>query len=368
LDDVASSAERVGPPLGTPTVMPIRPTSYVLDDPLHSLGTSATVWRETPRSFTELDVKQFARALAVVGATTRTPIGYEARSDDASLTFSRAPDDVRVSYARDDGIMSGSPGVANGSTNSGSATARAPVNAIPPSTAGAAAPPTLPTRPVPVDVPSARGAAAIAHDVLSRAGALAYYAWTTSVADAGGVAIACPVGVPCPTQPPVVTERTVTFTPTLHGIPINAASWTVTVGAHRQIVSIDGSWATFVPIGAYPLRSVADVFNDLQHGRARYVDPQPLLGTTTPDIVVNGQSVKAVAHINGVTSGLAQWWGSDNGTPARYVVPTYRFQVRQQRAPEYRVEVLALDPAHLSFVKPSTVSPSPGSVGRMGAG
>ena len=197
------------------------------------------------------------------------------------------------------------------------------------------------TIPNPVDVPSADDAAGIAQSLLDGFGVLDGQKWAHDVTDANGVAFSCaPDATSCNDTPaPPVTARTVTYELLVDGARVPGIDWSVTVGEHRAIESVSGTWASVGDPSQYALRSTNDVFDDLQHGRAQYPGPQPMLAQGSPEAApliapgtVLGTAPDTVppleVHITGVALGSTRWDGTDNGHPAVYVVPTYRFHAR----------------------------------------
>jgi hypothetical protein len=362
------SADRAGA-----AIYPARPTTYVLDSPLPDLGPSAQVRRMTPHPANATDVERFADALGVAGTPTRTPTGWEVQGSNAMLMFVVTDDTVAVSYGSAiPNAIGGSTGSASSTDGDGIATpgtvvANAATNAEPP-VSSAVPPPTpvpLPRLPTsvprlaaPVDVPSAADAQTIARGLLDRVGVLAGQDWSTTVNDSGGIAIACPAGALCAPIAPEVFARTVTFSLILNGTPVDGADWSVTLGEHRRIESLNGEWATPTPIGSYALRSTAAVFADLQHGTARYAGPQPMMafaGTRAagaPSIATRPTMPTVDVHVTGVSLGVARWDAYDHGHTVADLVPTYRFHARINGGTSYDIEVLALDPRAATFTHP----------------
>ena len=208
-------------------------------------------------------------------------------------------------------------------------------------------------------MPSADEARTIARELLDRLGVLAGQSWSADVNDSGGVAVACPVGVPCPSGPPEVFARTVTFSLMLDGTRVDGIDWSVTIGEHRRIESLNGQWATPAPLGTYPLRSTAGVFADLRNGTARYTGPQPMralsdtAATGAPTSQTSPTLPAVAVHITGVSLGIARWDAYDGGDTIVDLVPTYRFHARVDGAAAYDIVVLALDPGAVTFTNPA---------------
>ena len=228
---------------------------YVLDAKLPDLGPSAVVWQMQPHAISTAAVQRFADVFGLSGTATRTSVGWQVQGTDAILAFVDTDGGVAVSYT------SGAPNAVGGSTGSGGyaypgvAVVKGPIKVAPPlpspdptpATAPAPAPitpPALPQPSPPVDVPNPNDATTIARGLLDRLGLLAGQDWSTAVNDSGGVAVVCAAGMPCPTVPPEVSARTVSFSLVLAGTRVDGVDWSVTIGEHRRIESLNGEWAS----------------------------------------------------------------------------------------------------------------------------
>ncbi len=373
-----------------PEVMPMRPTRYVLDATLPSLGAKAAVWRLAPHPLSLSDVRHFAAALALTAAPTRTPTGWQVLGTDASLSFVVSGATEEVSYGPGGSASGGAstssgsggvvdqvgtavpPGLPGASGAVGGASA-GPIAPVP--SASLAAPPTTiapppATLPAPVDVPSAGQAQSSARSLLDRLGVLAGQQWSAEVSDSAGIAVACSSGQACPADLGPVFARTVTFSPVVDGVNVGGVGWSVTLGEHGRVESLDGDWATPVPAGSYPLLTTDAAFGGLQRGDARYAGPQPMIGYAEPAGVVPGSTGSAetlspapvVVRITGVSLGLARWDAYLHGSPAVELVPTYRFHATDGSS-SYDIEVLALSPDSVTFttaaIPPGTPQPEP---------
>jgi hypothetical protein len=359
-------------------IFPFRPTKYVLDARLADLGTSAVVWRMRPHEVTAPDVQHFADVFGLTGSPTQTSTGWEVQGTAAFLSFISSDGSVIVSYA------SGVPGAVGGSAGSTgtaippSAVTHGPVNVAPPAASPAPIPTLAPVRtpttypapPVPpVDVPSAADTTSIARALLNRLGVLTGEHWSTAVTASGGVAVSCTVGTLCPTVPPEVSARTVTFSLTLAGTHVDGVDWSVTIGEHHRIESVNGEWTTPAAISLYALRSTAAVFADLEHGIAKYLEPQPMTAMSgTPAVeapaIATSPAIATIptvtVHVTGVSLGVARWDAYNNGQTRIDLVPTYRFHARVDNNSTYDIEVLALDPGAVTFTNPApTPQPLP---------
>jgi hypothetical protein len=388
--DLASAAGvgAVAPSAGAaaPAIYPMRPTRYVLDGKLPDLGPSGVVWRMNAHTVSGSDVQRFASALGVVGSPARTPGGWEVRDTKAILTFFVSDGTVEVSYAfgvpsATVGSTAGSVGSAGAATPGSAATNRAtkaappPPPPVPAAKVSPAVPaqgtiPAEPRIPSPVDVPNAADAQTIARTLLDRLGVLTGQHWVTDVNITGGVAISCAAGSVCPSVPPEVFARTVTFSLILDGASVHSVNWSVTIGEHRRVQSLNGEWASPSPLGSYPLLATLSAFDDLQHGTARYSGPQPMTALGAPAIATRPNLPSLTVHITAVTLGLARWNGYEHGHTVVDLVPTYLFHERIDDASSYDIEVLALTPNAVTFTnpiptsKPLPVPPAPQPIAR----
>jgi hypothetical protein len=364
---------------------PQTPTNYVLDGPLADLGLEAPVRTLVGHDVSEADVARIAAVFGLHAAPARTDWGYEVRDGDARLTVDTGGAVPWIDYSA----------AGNASAGSGSSAPSSGGVDVPPDTPDAsdplepldpAEPPDpqkpvppieepvpVPTIPPPVDVPDASDATAIARALLDDLGVLDGEQWAHDVSDTStDVVVSCAADEPCPApEPGPVTARTVTFDPVIDGTRVLNAGWSVTVGSHRKVEALSGTWARPELSGSYPLRSTRLVFEDVQEGRAQFVGVQALAGDAAAAAERNADDDSADntepdlpappdTHISGVALGLARWDGTEDGRAVVYVVPTYRFHARAGDA-TFDVEVLALDPAGFTIAAPSTgaIEPRP---------
>jgi len=353
-----------------PAIYPQPAVTYVLDGPLANLGRAAAVRKLIAHNVTAADLARMGVALRMHGTAHRTDTGWELRDGDAVLTVSTDGGTTAIDYSSTGGAVS-IPGSAGGGS-AGSAGAATPGSgnqstavSAPPTISPIAPPPTAAPKSVatPVDVPSANDAVDIAQSLLDSLGVLGGQQWSHDVSDAGGVAVSCTTGMACTPTPSAVTARIVTYELVVNGVTVPDVSWSVTIGEHRHIESLSGTWAHPESAGTYGLRSTQKVFDDLRAGNARYVGPQPLPAIGAPGAPATQGSVPAiVVHITGVSLGLASWDGVDQAKPAVFLVPTYRFRARATDGTPYDIELLALDPVRVSFVAPPTPGQPSGGV------
>jgi hypothetical protein len=345
----------------TGALYPERPTTYVLDGALPDLGSDAPVRRLKGHAVAESDVARFADALGLHGAPARTATGFEVRDGDAILTVDTSGTTTLVEFSDNAGSASGGASSGAGSGSAGSIGGSTGPGASDTATTEPA--PSTTTLPPPVDVPSESEAREMAQALLDGFGVLIGQEWSSDVTDAGGVAVACPEDVECPPTPSYVTARSVDFRLVIDDAPVQAIDWIVTIGEHRRIQSVSGTWAEPETIGSYALRSTNDVFDDLRHGRAQFVGPQPLEAASPETAPVEPEPVPAVeVHVTGVTLGAARWEGSEDGRAVVYIVPTYRFRARVEHGEPYEIEVLALDPAVVGFMTEAVPTSMPKGV------
>jgi len=357
---------------------------YVLDGTLDDLGASAPVLRLVGHEVSETDVARIAATLGLDAAPTRTDWGYEVRDGDALLMVETDGGATWIDYssAGNAGVDSGG-GSSAGSSGSGSSDPStgavdvppakpapdAPVSDGPDTPVSNEPPAPLPTIPPPVDVPSADGAVQIAQSLLDGLGVLDGQQWAHDVTDTStDVAVACASDRPCPEPAPgPVSERTVTFDLVVDGTRVPGVGWNVTVGSHRKVEALSGTWATSEPAGSYALRSTNAVFDALKNGTAQYIGMQALTasaaaegsaadaiepGTIDPGLAPEPRPIEAPeTHITGVALGIARWDGTDGGRPVVYLVPTYRFHATSGDT-SYDIEVLALAPTAFTIIDP----------------
>ena len=166
--------------------------------------------------------------------------------------------------------------------------------------------------------------------------------------------------IECSPTPSPVTARTVTYDLAVNGVQVPSVSWSVTLGEHRRVESVSGTWAQLVSVGTYALRSTQNVLDDLQGGHARYVGPHPLAATAQPAATTVATTAIEV-HIAGVALGLARWDGISDAQTVAYLVPTYRFHAKVADGSPYDIELLALDPPSFAIVAPSATGGSTSS-------
>jgi hypothetical protein len=350
-------------------IYPQQQPHYVLDGALTDLGFEAPVRTLVGHDVSEADVARFATALGLHAAPARTDWGYEVRDGDALLNVETNGGTTWIDYS-----STGNAGAdVGGSTGSGSSEPSTGAVAVPPDVpdAPATAPPTappvpVPTLPPPVDVPGSDDAARIAQSLLDGLGVLDGQQWATDVtASNGDLAVACDSAAPCPVPEAMpARDRIVTYDLVLDGIRVPDAGWTVSIGNHGAVEAVSGTWARAELAGSYSLRSTQNVFDDLQHNRAQFIDAQALAenaaaaanNTSTTDSVEPVPTTPPDTHITGVALGIARWDGTEDGRAVVYLVPTYRFHARTGDQTS-DVEVLALDPAGF------TITPAPTGLG-----
>jgi hypothetical protein len=369
---------------------------YVLDGTLADLGTSAPVRRLVGHDVSEADVARIAATLGLDAAPTRTDWGYEVRDGDALLMVETESGATWIDYssAGNAGVDSrgGSSAGSSGSGSSdpssgdGDVAPAKPAPDTPVAPDGPDAPvsdeptPPLPTIPPPVDVPNADDAVQIAQSLLDDLGVLDGQQWAHDVIDTStDIAVACAPDAPCPEPAPApVSQRTVTFDLEVDGTRVPGVGWNVTVGSHRRVEALSGTWAAPEPAGDYALRSTDAVFEDLRNGRAQFIGVQALTANTAaepsatdaiepgaiePGVVPEPRPIEPVeTRITGVALGIARWDGTEGGRPVVYLVPTYLFHAAEFHAgsgdSSYDIEVLALDPAGFTISEPVVPEPA----------
>jgi len=353
-----------------PAIYPQQAVTYVLDGPIANLGPVAAVRKLVGHDVTAADLVAISRALGMHGTPLRTDTGWELRNSDTVLTVSTNGGATSIDYSRNGGAVAIPGSAGGGSTGSGgSATPGSGTQSTrvstPPTISPIAPPPTAAPTSVaaPVDVPSASDALRIAQSLLDSLGVLSGQQWSHEVSDAGSIAVSCTAGMACTPTPAAVSARMVTYELVVAGVSVPDASWSVTIGEHRSIESVSGTWARPESAGTYRLRSTQKVFDDLRSGNAWYPGPQPLPAIAAPGASVTPGSLPAiVVHITGVSLGMASWDGFENGQSVVYLLPTYRFHAHFIDGSPYEIELLALDPGRFTFVAPPTPGGASGGV------
>jgi hypothetical protein len=372
-----ASGQRPGTPSSgnaAAVIFPVQPMRYVLEGVLPELGQDAVVWQMKPHSLNATDVQRFAHVFGVAGVPQRTGDGWQVRDANAVLSFFVSDSTVAVSYSFGPTNAVGGSAGTTGTIPPSGAVANRPASVPGSNSIGVAVPPAIPVQPStvtpaaqPVDVPSVADATSLARTLLTRLGVLAGQQWSSTVNDNGVVGVACAPNVRCPTVPPEVFARTVTFTLQHDGRPVTGVQWAVTIGEHRQVMSVNGEWASPAAIGTYAIRTTAAVFADLQHGRAHLPGPQPELALpgapasaiATPEPRPTSHAiVPLIVHITGVTAGIARWDAYEHGRPVVDLLPTYRFHARTDGGSSYDIELLALQPDAFTFANQTPV-PTP---------
>ncbi|MGZ4678036.1 MAG: hypothetical protein ACXV8Y_16025 [Acidimicrobiia bacterium] len=337
----------------TPSLYPQNPISYALDGTLADLGRDAPVRRLAGHDATAADLARVAETLGMQGVPTHSATGWELRDGDAAVNVDTSGAVPTLAYTRTGGSGSGStPGAVGGGASGGEAGSGS-TGATPDSSS--TAPATTATSTPPVDVPDAEAAGQLARSLLDRLDVLSGQQWSRAVGDASGTVSSCGPNADCSVAPTVVTARTATFTLVLDGVEVPDVAWSVTIGEHRRVESVTGTWATVAGAGTAALRPAGDVFDDLTHGRAHFVGPQPLLATAEPAPGSPDSSPVAsiVVHVTGVSLGVVRWDGTEHGRSVAYLLPTYRFHTRAaDGTPASDVEVLALDPVTFTIAAP----------------
>ncbi len=346
-----------------PAIYPQRPTRYVLDNPLADLGPKAPVLKLIGHDVTTGDLLAMSSALGMHATPLRTETGWELRDGEALLTVSTNRV-TTVDFTRTGGTGSSPGSVGSGSAGgAGSGTSNTGNPSVPPATSPSTTLPreTVPssTLPAPVDVPSADDAVNTARVLLSSLGLLNGQQWSHGVSDVGGIAVSCRPDTECNPTPSPVTARMVTYDLAVNGVQVPSVSWSVTIGEHRRVESVSGTWAQLASVGTYALRSTQNVFDDLQSGHAQYVGPQPLAATA--QLTATTVTTAIEVHVTGVALGLARWEGVSDTQTVAYLVPTYRFHAKVAGGSPYDIELLALDPASFAIVAPTATGGSTSS-------
>jgi hypothetical protein len=380
---------------------PARVVEYVLGGELPDLGASARVWRVVAPASAADAAARVADALGVEGEVREFDGGAEVQGADGTVSVYDGGG-LYVSWYR------GATGGGGGSTGSGGEVppdagvrddvAEEPVTDPPASDPPASEPPPSdpppsepPPEPEPVPpvtapeaLPSPEEAEQIARDLLTRAGLLEGADWDGEVFDGGtvGVAVACPTDADCPAadDQTIVTSRSVVLHRVVDGARVAGIEWYVDVGDHGVVQSLSGLWARLADAGDYPLRDVADVYDDLVAGDAWWGGPQPLAEGGATDVGAPADTPVAAPDsapagddpvvepptepepirvtVTGASLGTMLVPSYDGGVTGAFVVPSYRFTGTYDDGSEWTAELLALDPAYVSPPDPG-VEPQP---------
>jgi hypothetical protein len=105
--------------------------------------------------------------------------------------------------------------------------------------------------------------------------------------------------------------RTVTYVPSIDGVPVPMMTSAITFGAHSQIQYANGFLFRVDEVGDYPLVSLADAFDRYQHGFGGGVEAEDAVGRPEPvpaTMVDTGEATSgsgSAASSSGVASGSA---------------------------------------------------------------
>lgn len=238
---------------------------YVLDGDLPDLGDTGTAYRLVRPDLSDEDVLRLAAALGVDGSIQRT---------DGSRVVSDGDRTVQVGDAVENGwYVSSYQGYSTGDavvSSDGATTATTTANGADLSDGGAPVPDDPPAPPT--DLPSEAEAEDIARGVLDAAGVDGE--WTATVADGMslGSAYECDASGLCSEPDTVLQSRSVTLMLLVDGVP-SEVSWSFEIGDQGEIAWASGTLVDVEEVGEYPLRSTADVYDDLVAGDAWYGGP-----------------------------------------------------------------------------------------------
>jgi hypothetical protein len=240
--------------------------------------------------------------------------------------------------------------------------------------------------PVPEDLPTDAEALSIARDLLSALGVFnSPDDWTFEVNDGTvmGTAVACAeagtatTDSKCVEEPgeTVVLSRSVLARRLVAGRPVVGLEWYIDIGDHGEVQSAGGVLADVEAVASYPLRTTADVFEDLKSGKSyggplalaegvadaaapSDADCPPDARCAAPDIacVENCPEPEIVEiTVTDVTLGLQVWYATDvSGKPVQYVVPSYVFHGSFADGSNWEAALLAISE---EYVTPVTVDP-----------
>lgn len=224
---------------------------YRVAGPLPALPNHATVYRADATT-TSTRVARLAEALGLTGSVLEDASGWTVEGADRSLQVQRTGGLPWTLFSSGGGSASTGCAVASpGSTGGSQVTTPAPA---------ASPPPTCPTTTTVPGLPAKAAAEQRARDVLSSAG---FDLTEATASTTGGI-----------------DSWSVSFTPTIAGLPVLGGQWSVTVGANAAVVSASGRLADPIAVGDYPLVGVTTGVQRLEEGGKWivYSGPVPMLG------------------------------------------------------------------------------------------
>lgn len=370
------------------SMMPVMgPTEWTHTGEWPALPAAAPVYRLVGEQLRAAEAERIAAALGVNGtasAVEQAPAGSwqvasGSGSESRSVTIWHSDGGNEVS------VFQGGP-VAVAAISTGAA----PGSATTPSSEPVLSDPVPTPPPAPTDLPSAAEAEQIARDLLQSIGA--GDAWNVTVSD-GSVSVACAdtgaadavtTGDCAQQAAATVTDRFVTLTRTVDGMPIDGLAWYVDIADRGVITSASGTLATLESLGTYPLRPVQDVYDDLVAGTSPYggiAVPMAKAATavampcridpSNPDSGCLGGPEQKVT-VTDASLGLQRFWGStdDSGNSGALVVPGYVFHGRitshwtgagapADETSEWSTTSVAIESRYLGTDEPTTTTPVP---------
>lgn len=352
--------------------MRVAPIEYTLAGELPDLGAAAPVWRvRSPMAAAEA-ARRVASALGLAG---------DVREQDGVATLTAGEIEVSV-YDNGGGLyvsayrLPDAAARSGGSEGVGTSASAVPAPDGPVSSDDPLPPVTIEPMPIapppppqaPANLPSAAEAERIARDLLAAIGVDGDLTAEVTDSSSYGVAVACAEGSDCPPVPdPVVLSRSVTLRSTIDGRAVTGLDWYVEVGDEGVVQSAGGTWARLERVGDYPLRPVADVYDDLVSGKGfggdvvAMADGAGGAAEGAPEITDAPVSFPAPepmrVTVSGATLGSMLVPAFEDGADAGYVVPSYRFEGTFENGDQWSAEMLALDPAFVST--PDTTVPGP---------
>jgi hypothetical protein len=144
----------------------------------------------------------------------------------------------------------------------------------------------------------------------------------------------------------------------------------VDVGDEGVVTSLSGTWPRFERVDEYPLRPVADVYEDLKSGK--WAEVMPLgPGAADTDVAESGAAGGDDDHatvlpepadvpplrvtVTGAELGTMLMSGFENDAMTTYAVPSYRFIGKYETGERWESELMALAPEYVTT--PSTTVP-----------
>jgi hypothetical protein len=266
--------------------------SYELADSLPALGGAGKVWRLTTPPLDDTRLVEVAAVLGIGGTVIERDDQRFVESTDGSIGVYDSLGRWEANYQNGQGSIR------------------------PPQTGGP-----------PPNIPDDSAAEQIAGDFLEGLG-VDIEGWEAHVG-AGGTTIE---------QTPQVFSRGAQFEPVFDGVPMSQLGWNLQIGEGGTVAFALGTFAEWEDVGEYPLRTVAEAYDNLVAGTALMPDRSGVGGISVENVVVTGADLS-----------LGIFAAEENGERVGYLVPTYAFRIEVPGEDDVLTfEVVAVDSAHIA--------------------